>query len=111
VQLLQLTHGHEIEGLRLPSTLGGLAAAQDAGLIGDEEGRRLRETYDFLMRTRNRLFWQFGRPIDVLPTKPEDLEAIGKAMGFRDQPRQEFEESYLRLTRRARRISEPLIYG
>jgi hypothetical protein len=63
------------------------------------------------MRLRNRLFFQFGRPVDALPNRPEDLEALGKAMGFVAQPRQELEETYLRLTRRARRITEPLIYG
>jgi hypothetical protein len=63
------------------------------------------------MRLRNRLFFMAGRPIDVMPTKPEELEAIGVAMGFEDQPRQEVEEEYLRVTRRVRGVCEPLIYG
>jgi hypothetical protein len=52
-----------------------------------------------------------GRPIEALPSKPEEMEALGIAMGFTDQPRQEVEESYLRVTRRARRVAERLIYG
>jgi glutamate-ammonia-ligase adenylyltransferase len=60
---------------------------------------------------RNRLFFLVGRPQDSLPVKPEDLEALGVSMGFKEQPRQEIEEEYLRVTRRARRVCEPLIYG
>lgn len=111
VQLLQLTHGFEIEEMRVPPTLDALDAAVRTGLLDEPEAARLRQTYSFLMRLRNRLFFQFGRPVDTLPTKPEELEALGKAMGFADQPRQELEETYLRLTRRARGIAEPLIYG
>jgi hypothetical protein len=32
-------------------------------------------------------------------------------MGYQEQPRQELEEAYLRITRRARRSAEALIYG
>ena len=111
VQLIQLAHGHDDESLRVTSTMAALVAARGAGLIGVEEALRLEETYSLLMGIRNRLFFQSGRPVDALPSKPEELEALGKAMGFTDQPRQELEETYLRATRRARRITEPLIYG
>jgi hypothetical protein len=40
-----------------------------------------------------------------------ELEALGIAMGFEEQPRQELEETYRRYTRRARKIAERLIYG
>ena len=53
----------------------------------------------------------YGRPTDVLPSKPEALEALGIAMGFEDQARQEVEEAFLKFTRRARKIASPLIYG
>ena len=49
--------------------------------------------------------------VEEQPVRPEDLEALGVAMGFADQPRQELEEEYLRVTRRARKVAEPLIYG
>jgi hypothetical protein len=63
------------------------------------------------MRLRNRLFFLSGRPTEALPPTPEGLEALGIAMGYREQPRQELEEAYLRFTRRARRSAESLIYG
>jgi glutamate-ammonia-ligase adenylyltransferase len=110
VQILQLQHGYRIERLRTTNTLEALDGARALGLMSDEDAGRLRETYEFLMRLRNRLFFFAGRPTDALPVRPEDLEALGVAMGFGNQPRQELEEHYLRLTRRARRVAEPLIY-
>ena len=77
----------------------------------EEPTRRLQETYEFLYGLRNRMFLMSGHSRDSLPTKPEELEALGVAMGFKDQPRQRLEEHYLRLTRRARKVAEPLIYG
>ena len=111
VQIVQLTHGAEVPALRVPGTFEAIAAAAEARLIDERQERLLTDSYSFLMRVRNRLFFIAGRPVDVLPTKPEELEALGVAMGFSDQPRQELEEEYLRATRRVRRICEPLIYG
>ena len=109
--LLQLVHGHDVESLRVVGTVPALAGARAAGLIGEEDERRLREAYLFLARLRNSLYLLAGRAVDVLPDKPETLEAAGVALGFTEQPRQELEERYLRLTRRARRVAEQLIYG
>jgi glutamate-ammonia-ligase adenylyltransferase len=75
------------------------------------DSRNLADAYRFLARVRDRLFFMVGRPVDAFPTKPEDQEALGIAMGLLSQPRQEIEEEYLRVTRRARRVCEPLIYG
>jgi glutamate-ammonia-ligase adenylyltransferase len=111
VQILQLKYGGRDAELRSGSTLGALEAAWRAGVVPEDDARRLADGYLFLMRLRNRLFFMMGRPVDALPAKPEDLEALGIAMGYAEQPRQEVEEEYLRLTRRVRRIAEPLIYG
>lgn len=111
VQLLQRRHGHELEELRSASTLEALRASRDAGLLSEEEARIFRTAYEFLMRLRNRAFFLSGRPVDVLPTRPEDLEALAVAMGYQEQPRQELEEIYRRTTRRARRVAEQIIYG
>ena len=111
VQLLQRRHGHDSERLRSRSTLEALAAAAGANLVSASDARTLRDAYGFLMRLRNRAFFLSGRPVDVLPVKPEDLEALGISMGHREQPRQELEEVYLRTTRRARRVTEEIIYS
>ena len=111
VQLLQRRHAARIPELRASGTLDALEAAASAGLIGADDSTRLHDSYRFVMELRNRMFFIAGKPVDVLPTKPEELEAIGMAMGFHSQPRQEVEERYLRLTRRARKVAERLIYG
>ena len=111
VQMIQLHHGANVPALRVPGTLDALTAARSADLLEDLDGARMDETYRFLMRLRNRMFMMDGRPNDVLPTKTEDLDALGIALGYRQQPRQELEEEYLRHTRRARRIAERLIFG
>ncbi|MEA2447574.1 MAG: [glutamine synthetase] adenylyltransferase / [glutamine synthetase]-adenylyl-L-tyrosine [Actinomycetota bacterium] len=111
VQILQLRHGNELESLRSTNTMEALDAATTADLIAEDGAQRLRSSYLFLSEVRNKLFLLTGRPTDALPVKPEELEALGIALGFRDQPRQEVEENYLRATRRARKVAEKVIYG
>jgi glutamate-ammonia-ligase adenylyltransferase len=111
VQILQLEHGAEITSLQTTNTLEAIAAAGEAKLMRADESERLAEAYRYLMALRNRLFFLYARPIDTLPSKPEDLEALGIAMGETEQPRQELEERYRAITRRARKVCERLIYG
>jgi glutamate-ammonia-ligase adenylyltransferase len=111
VQLLQMRNGVKDEGLRTTNTKEAIRAAKELDLLGVDESDQLLAGYSFLERLRNHLFFMSARPVDALPVKPEELEALGIAVGFHDQPRQELEEAYLRTTRRIRRIAEPLIYG
>jgi [glutamine synthetase] adenylyltransferase / [glutamine synthetase]-adenylyl-L-tyrosine phosphorylase len=111
VQLTQLRLGRDHPELQVTGTLGALRIAQESGLLSPGDCARLGDAYRFVASVRNRLFFLKGRPTDVLPVKPEELEALGVALGYSDQPRQELEEDYLRITRRARKIAEPLIYG
>ncbi|MDQ3878084.1 MAG: bifunctional glutamine-synthetase adenylyltransferase/deadenyltransferase [Actinomycetota bacterium] len=110
-QILQLRFGHAISDLTSTSTRESVEAARLAELLTDEEAQWLLEAYAFLARARNRLFFMAGKPVDVLPTKPEELEALGIALGFTDAPRQEAEEEFLKVTRRARKIAEKTLYG
>jgi glutamate-ammonia-ligase adenylyltransferase len=110
VQLLQRRHGAAHPELRTPGTMDALQVAVERDLVTAEDARRLTEAFVFLMSLRNRLFFLFSKPVDALPTKPEDIEALGIAMGFTGQPRQELEEMFLRTTRRARKVAHRLIY-
>ncbi len=111
VQITQLLHGHRNPTLRVTNTTDALDAARDAGIISESDASRFAAAYSFLTRLRNRLFLLVGRPVDALPDRAEDLEALGVSMGYNEQPRQELEEEYLRHTRRVRRAAEPIIYG
>lgn len=111
LQLIQLQHGHEHEGLRSSNTVEVLIEARELGFLAEDAADVFETSYEFLMRLRNRYFLLIGKPSDTLTTKPEELEALGVAMGFEGQPRQELEEAYLRTTRRVRKLAEPLIFG
>jgi [glutamine synthetase] adenylyltransferase / [glutamine synthetase]-adenylyl-L-tyrosine phosphorylase len=111
VQLTQLRLGHDDPELQTTGTLPALQSLEKSGLIPPADARLLADAYRFIAKLRNRLFFMAGRPTDALPVKPEDLEALGVALGYTSQPRQELEEDFLRITRRARKIAEPLIYG
>lgn len=109
-QVLQQRHGHEHEAMRVCGTVAAIEGARTAELLDPDAALSLIDAFMFLLRIRNRLFFLQGRPVDVLPVKPEELEALGIGMGFTDQPRQELEDVYRRITRRARRVCEPIIY-
>ncbi|MFN2594796.1 MAG: bifunctional glutamine-synthetase adenylyltransferase/deadenyltransferase [Actinomycetota bacterium] len=111
IQVLQLRFGHSVSDLTTTSTTQAIEAARSAELLGSDEATWLLEAYSFLARARNRLFFMAGKPVDLFPTKPEDLEALGIALGFVEAPRQEVEEEFLKVTRRARKIAEATIYG
>ncbi len=111
IALLQLQHGGEVGQVRVANALEAIRAAHESGLVSAEHAATLSAGYRFLSTLRNRLFFMAGRPVDALPNQPEQLEALGIAMGYVDQPRQELEEEFLRVTRRVRRVAEPLIYG
>ncbi|MEA2509184.1 MAG: [glutamine synthetase] adenylyltransferase / [glutamine synthetase]-adenylyl-L-tyrosine [Actinomycetota bacterium] len=111
VQLAQLRSGHDHPEVQATRTLEALRSLGTSMLIAGADAALLADAYRFIAKLRNRLFFMAGRPTDVLPAKPEDLEALGVALGYSSQPRQELEEAYLRITRRARKIAEPLIYG
>jgi glutamate-ammonia-ligase adenylyltransferase len=111
VQIVQLLHGHAHADLQVTDTLGAVEAASALNLLDADSARWMTDAYRFLARTRNRMFFMFGKPVEAFPTKPEDLEALGVSLGYKDQPRQEVEEDFLRFTRRARRVCERLIYG
>jgi [glutamine synthetase] adenylyltransferase / [glutamine synthetase]-adenylyl-L-tyrosine phosphorylase len=111
IQLVQMSYVHEHPLLRTVSTVDAIEGARKADLLAPDEAAELTTAYGFLASLRNRLFLIFGRPVDALPVQPERMEALGIAMGYRQAPRQELEEDFLRLTRRTRRLTERLIFG
>lgn len=110
-QMFQLQHGRHLEPLRVTGTIDALEGARMGELISESDTQVLVSGYRFLLKLRNRLFLINGRPTSGMPVKPEDLEALAIGLGFEEQPRQELEEEFLRVTRRARRICERVVYG
>jgi glutamate-ammonia-ligase adenylyltransferase len=115
VQLLQLRHGFQIEGLRTPSTLDALGAAADAGLVEQAEAATLREAWLLCSRLRDALVLWSGRVggamADVLPHDRRALTGVARVLGGGPGSGAELEESYLRTGRRARAVVERVFYA
>ncbi|GDY33619.1 bifunctional [glutamine synthetase] adenylyltransferase/[glutamine synthetase]-adenylyl-L-tyrosine phosphorylase [Gandjariella thermophila] len=110
-QLLQLRHGHEISGLRTTSTLGALAAAAEAGLLGEADAESLRAAWTLATRTRNAATLVRGKPTDQMPTSGRELAAVARALGHPgDADPGECLDGYRRVTRRARAVVERVFY-
>jgi len=102
VQLLQLRHGGEVPALRTTSTLEGLAAAREAGLLPTADADALSAAWQLASRLRNAgVLWR-GRPVQALPSDLRDADGIGRIVGREPGTGAALAEDYRRLARRAR---------
>jgi glutamate-ammonia-ligase adenylyltransferase len=111
VQLLQLTHAGQLEELRTTRTLAGLAAAEQARLIGADDAAALAASWRLATRIRNAVVLLRGRASDVLPAKQAELAAVARILGYAPDASQDLVEDYRRTARRARAVMERLFYG
>jgi glutamate-ammonia-ligase adenylyltransferase len=102
-QFLQLRHG-----VRATGTIDGLRALREAGAVDGDDADILVDAYEFLERTRNRLYLVQSAPGDSLPSQPEPLEWLARSL---DTTPFELRDHYRRVTRRARKVFERLFYG
>jgi glutamate-ammonia-ligase adenylyltransferase len=128
VQLLQLQHGHAVDGLRTTRTLAALDAAVGAGLVQEPDAAALRAAWRFAARIRNAIMLVRGRPGDTLPARHDELTAVARLLGYKptepdpghaghggasswsDTPAAALEEDYRRTGRRARQVMDRLFY-
>jgi len=111
VQLLQLTHAHDVPGLRTTQTLAALTAAEQAALVGAEDAVALAASWRLATRIRNAVVLLRGRASDVLPAKQAELAAVARILGYPPDASQDLVEDYRRTARRARAVMERLFYG
>ncbi|WP_417562481.1 bifunctional [glutamine synthetase] adenylyltransferase/[glutamine synthetase]-adenylyl-L-tyrosine phosphorylase [Microbacterium sp.] len=111
VQLWQLSHAHDIDGLRTTSTMAGLDAATAAGLVAPADSRRLAEAWRLAGRLRSANVLLTGQTADVLPADRQRLDGIGRLLGMPPRSATAVEEGWMRASRRARRVFEKLFYG
>ncbi len=86
VQFLQLLYGGEIESVRDPSTLGGLARLAAAGCLDPADAGALREAYVFLRTVEHRLQTLHALQTHALPAAPEEEADLAHRLGFRGEP-------------------------
>jgi glutamate-ammonia-ligase adenylyltransferase len=110
-QLLQLRHGGAVPELRTTRTLGALAAARDAGLLGPDDAAELSASWQFAARIRNAVMLATGRSSDVLPTAQPDLAATARLLGYPPDQSQELVQDWRKAARRARAVMERVFYG
>jgi len=111
VQLLQLQHAARIPTLQTTSTLGALAAAEEAGLVESKDAALLRDAWLLASRVRSALTLWTNRTLDMLPTDRRQLEGIARLLEYPPGSASQLEEDYLRVTRRARQVFERLFFG
>jgi len=113
-QLLQLRHAHEVRGLRTTSTLDALAAAREAGLVGEDDAAVLVEAWDLASRLRDALVLWTGRTggaADVLPHDRQVLTGLAAVLGYPSGSGQDLEDAWLRASRRSRQAVEDVFYA
>ncbi len=111
VQLLQLTHAHDVPGLRTTQTLAALTAAEQAALVGAEDAAVLAASWRLATRIRNAVVLLRGRASDLLSAKQAELAAVARILGYPPDASQDLVEDYRRTARRARAVMERLFYG
>lgn len=110
VQLIQLQHAHEVEGLRTTSTLEALDAAVQANLVAAEDAEVLRDAWLLATKIRGGNVLRGVRQSDLLPTLRDALEAVARWSGYTPGSARQLEEDYLRATRNARKVYERLFF-
>lgn len=110
VQLIQLQHAHEVQGLRTTSTLEALDAAVDANLVAAEDAEVLRDAWLLATKIRGGNVLRGVRQSDLLPTLRDALEAVARWSGYTPGSARQLEEDYLRVTRNARKVYERLFF-
>jgi [glutamine synthetase] adenylyltransferase / [glutamine synthetase]-adenylyl-L-tyrosine phosphorylase len=111
VQLLQLSHAHQVPGLRTTHTLDALFAAADAGLIDRSDAEVLGTAWRMATRVRNAIMLVRGRPSDSLPSSVRDIAGIARLVGYPLGDNGALIEDYRRVTRRARAVVERVFYA
>jgi glutamate-ammonia-ligase adenylyltransferase len=112
VQLLQLSHGAAVPGLRTTRTLQALEAAVAAELLSAADAQALADAWRMATRVRNAIMLVRSKAEDQLPRSGSALVAVGRAMGYPagfDPGR--LVDDYRRHARHARRVVEQIFYG
>ena len=103
--------GTRIRQVRTPNTYDAIERLKAANLIEPRDAEWLRDAYLLLNRVRNHMFLLRGLSTDALPSRDEDVERLARSLGFGRLSRSRFLERYMRMTRRARRVTDRLFYG
>lgn len=111
VQLLTMMHAHEYPGLHNTSTLETLDVLKAEGILDAWKVAVLRDAWLMATDARNALVLVRGKRMDQLPQPGPALAQVAGAAGWDPEDYQGFLETYLKLTRRARKVVDELFWG
>ncbi|BDI22905.1 bifunctional [glutamine synthetase] adenylyltransferase/[glutamine synthetase]-adenylyl-L-tyrosine phosphorylase [Herbiconiux sp. L3-i23] len=111
LQLLQLRHGARVHGLRTPSTLQALTAAEEAALLSSDDAEKLREAWLLSSRLRSAMTLWSNKTSDILPTEVRQLDGIARLLEYPPGSAAILEDDFLKVTRRSRSVFERIFYG
>ena len=84
VQYLQLLHGKELGGLRLPGTYNALRALRKRHLLDEESYHILSRAYIFLRQLESRLRIVSNLATSDLSRNPDALNQLARRMGYQE---------------------------
>ncbi|HVU01977.1 MAG TPA: bifunctional [glutamate--ammonia ligase]-adenylyl-L-tyrosine phosphorylase/[glutamate--ammonia-ligase] adenylyltransferase [Polyangiaceae bacterium] len=82
VQALQLIWGGREPSLRTSGTLAALDRLEAKGLVTDREAIDVGDAYVLLRRAEHAVQWASGVQTHSLPDDPEELDVLGRVLGF-----------------------------
>ena len=97
--------------LRTTTTLDGLQACVEVGLLTGADARTLREAWLLATAIRNAIMLVKARPGDSLPSDVGELSALAAVLRHYGSDGSQLKDEYLRTTRRARSVTERVFYG
>jgi len=111
VQLLQMQHGHRIEGLRTTRTLAALRAAADADLLTAADAASLEAAWTLVSRIRNAIVLMRAKPAESMVEQADERAGVAHLLGYGAADSEQMVDDYLRTTRQARRVFERVFYA
>ena len=111
VQLLQMRHSAEVEGLRTPRTVEALEAARGAGLLDPSDAALLIDGWRSVSRARNAVALVKGSGSDQLPNDIRDRAAVASILGYPAGATDEMVNDLLRTMRVSRGVVDRVFWG
>ncbi|WP_347813888.1 bifunctional [glutamine synthetase] adenylyltransferase/[glutamine synthetase]-adenylyl-L-tyrosine phosphorylase [Allobranchiibius sp. GilTou38] len=110
VQLLQLVHGRSDEHLRNRATLVGIESLMRGGYVGRTDAHELDRCYRILRVLEHRIQLSRMRRTHLMPTDPEQLRPLGRALGITRDPAEGVVKLWRDTARDVRRLYERLFF-
>ncbi len=83
VQLLQLVHGRTEESVRVPDTLGAIAALANAGYMGRTDAEVFTQHYKFLRAIEHRIQFSQMRRTHLMPDSEVAIRSIARGINHK----------------------------